>query len=93
MTDVPPRPDPLAAQEADMCPNCVTPWKCNGPHVPPRSATPEPRRHGPNDGCGELLWEHMSAEPSFDEELRQAEAEIAEGRGIPFEARSVPQSG
>lgn len=17
-----------------MCPNCVTPWKCNGPHVP-----------------------------------------------------------
>lgn len=18
----------------DMCPNCVTPWKCNGPHVP-----------------------------------------------------------
>lgn len=43
----PPRsPDPLAAQEADMCPNCVTPWKCNGPHVPPRSATPEPRLRG-----------------------------------------------
>jgi hypothetical protein len=21
--------------EADyMCPNCVTPWKCNGPHIP-----------------------------------------------------------
>ena len=19
----------------DMCPNCVTPWKCNGPHEPP----------------------------------------------------------
>ena len=18
----------------DMCPNCVTPWKCNGPHIP-----------------------------------------------------------
>ena len=18
----------------DMCPNCVTPWKCNGPHEP-----------------------------------------------------------
>jgi hypothetical protein len=17
-----------------MCPNCVTPWKCNGPHIP-----------------------------------------------------------
>jgi hypothetical protein len=19
--------------EEDMCPNCVTPWKCNGPHI------------------------------------------------------------
>lgn len=19
--------------EVDMCPNCVTPWKCNGPHI------------------------------------------------------------
>jgi len=19
--------------EGEMCPNCVTPWKCNGPHV------------------------------------------------------------
>lgn len=28
--------DPRYA-EADpdyMCPNCVTPWKCNGPHIP-----------------------------------------------------------
>ena len=22
-------------KEAAMCPNCVTPWKCNGPHVLP----------------------------------------------------------
>lgn len=21
-------------EEDDMCPNCVTPWKCNGPHRP-----------------------------------------------------------
>jgi hypothetical protein len=21
------------AKEDDMCPNCVTPWKCNGPHL------------------------------------------------------------
>jgi hypothetical protein len=19
-------------EHGDMCPNCVTPWKCNGPH-------------------------------------------------------------
>jgi hypothetical protein len=24
---------PLEVQEDDMCPNCVTPWKCNGPHL------------------------------------------------------------
>lgn len=21
------------ADADDMCPNCVTPWKCNGPHI------------------------------------------------------------
>lgn len=26
---------------AYMCPNCVTPWKCNGPHIP-ESHPPEP---------------------------------------------------
>lgn len=29
--DAGPRPDPDAEY---MCPNCVTPWKCNGPHIP-----------------------------------------------------------
>lgn len=24
--------------EEEMCPNCVTPWKCNGPHVPERTS-------------------------------------------------------
>lgn len=26
----------LAGQPTDdyLCPNCVTPWKCNGPHIP-----------------------------------------------------------
>ena len=33
--------DSLAVQEADMCPNCVTPWKCNGPHLSP-GLTPAP---------------------------------------------------
>ena len=27
-------PDPQDPEDDDdMCPNCVTPWKCNGPHV------------------------------------------------------------
>lgn len=25
--------DRADALEDDMCPNCVTPWKCNGPHL------------------------------------------------------------
>jgi hypothetical protein len=29
-----PMPDSEAFDEAgNMCPNCVTPWKCNGPHL------------------------------------------------------------
>lgn len=26
-------PAVAAPYEDDMCPNCVTPWKCNGPHI------------------------------------------------------------
>lgn len=25
--------------EDDMCPNCVTPWKCNGPHLTEEAMT------------------------------------------------------
>lgn len=28
----------VLGDEDDMCPNCVTPWKCNGPHRPCRGA-------------------------------------------------------
>lgn len=28
---------PKADAEPAMCPNCVTPWKCNGPHVPAKA--------------------------------------------------------
>lgn len=32
-----------AIEDAEMCPNCVTPWKCNGPHEfqPPLTAKEE----------------------------------------------------
>ena len=26
-------PAPVAGEDSPMCPNCVTPWKCNGPHT------------------------------------------------------------
>ena len=29
-----------------MCPNCVAPWKCNGPHVPQEVATANDRQEG-----------------------------------------------
>ena len=28
----PAAPEPPYDEADDMCPNCVTPWKCNGPH-------------------------------------------------------------
>ena len=40
--------EPQPFDEADnMCPNCVTPWKCNGPHLPEQTvaakrAEPQP---------------------------------------------------
>lgn len=39
----PPKPGPSVPEseplpDEEMCPNCVTPWKCNGPHIPPHSA-------------------------------------------------------
>lgn len=50
-----PRPTPSTAGgqgvEEEMCPNCVTPWRCNGPHVPdnadPSSAEPSQRTERP----------------------------------------------
>ena len=30
-----------ASAEPEMCPNCVTPWKCNGPHEFPQAASSE----------------------------------------------------
>ena len=30
--------------EDDMCPNCVTPWKCNGPHEHTPTGVPIPAR-------------------------------------------------
>lgn len=30
---------PVFADDEYMCPNCVTPWKCNGPHIPDPNVT------------------------------------------------------
>lgn len=30
--------DPFGTDVDNMCPNCVTPWKCNGPHLTDYSA-------------------------------------------------------
>ncbi len=40
MTDQTPTTDPTEY----MCPNCVTPWKCNGPHIPDQTPTTEAGR-------------------------------------------------
>jgi hypothetical protein len=35
-----------------MCPNCVTPWKCNGPHIPESSAAQVPSQKGTDETGG-----------------------------------------
>lgn len=36
----PVHPEVRIGMDGDMCPNCVTPWKCNGPHeLAPRPST------------------------------------------------------
>jgi hypothetical protein len=72
---------------------CTLPDDHEGPHQrnPVGASQERPQPHGPNDGCGELLWAHMEAQPGFSEELRQAEAELAEGRGTPFHEAGVAQ--
>lgn len=44
----------------DMCPNCVTPWKCNGPHIRPCRNAPvgSPQLENYLDGLG--LSSHAS---------------------------------
>jgi len=39
-----------------------------------------PIDHGPDDGCGDLIWAHMEADPSFNEEMRRGREDIAAGR-------------
>lgn len=34
--------EPYQSIDIDMCPNCVTPWKCNGPHRPTKKNNPYP---------------------------------------------------
>jgi hypothetical protein len=33
--------DPSTLDDDGMCPNCITPWKCNGPHEEPMQEKPE----------------------------------------------------
>ena len=34
-----------------MCPNCITPWKCNGPHLPEKRFDWSPEPHPWCDAC------------------------------------------
>ena len=47
--------------EDEMCPNCVTPWKCNGPHI----------LEGDNE-----MNEHVSKWRELDEEQKAIAIEL-----------------
>lgn len=44
-----PKPEPEDWPDG-MCPNCVTPWKCNGPHIDFGHA---PSDEHPHETCGD----------------------------------------
>ena len=81
--------DNAGGEEDDMCPNCVTPWKCNGPHESTGGASvseraraflaAEYRTHGWHEDAGRLC---MGGDPtSFveDDALRVITRLIEQG--------------
>lgn len=53
--------------DEQMCPNCVTPWKCNGPHIPPPARVGEIHKVAPTGpycvGCDGTGW--CEGSPAF----------------------------
>lgn len=51
---------PVYDDTDDMCPNCVTPWKCNGPHLTTEQRPPRWQRNDPVPDLSRLrlcYWE------------------------------------
>ena len=48
-----------------MCPNCVTPWKCNGPHI-----STDPDEHDP-EPLYVPICEICGRDIHFDDEVRK----------------------
>jgi hypothetical protein len=54
---------PTPDDEADgMCPNCVTPWKCNGPHELTTAPAPGPGEY--RDAYAEVILRHWRTSTS-----------------------------
>ena len=54
--------------EDDMCPNCVTPWKCNGPHESTGGASVSERAQSDKLGQAETKTDNVA-------DIRQAQKE------------------
>jgi len=53
----------IGIQTEDMCPNCVTPWKCNGPHAfPPTSFGSQWDKAGPDDPANRVTRRSVAPE-------------------------------
>lgn len=53
-----------ASSEPEMCPNCVTPWKCNGPHEFPQAASSEAASFDQWDVVPQPLYTTPQSSPS-----------------------------
>jgi hypothetical protein len=65
--------------EDDMCPNCVTPWKCNGPHIE-KVTEPTPQA---SDGVEPATDERPEVVPADDDDLA-----VVEGMNVPVRYQS-----
>jgi len=62
--------DRLALLDDDMCPNCISPWKCNGPHIGARPAhgyEEASQLPGGDDARDAARWRFVETRISHDE--------------------------
>lgn len=58
-------PSAASGGEDGMCPNCVTPWKCNGPHaLPPSAPHPDALQDGTLSKSTAKRVEALSSKPN-----------------------------